>query len=369
MTQPAVLSDYSALLAFENGVFNVDFLKKVPKLYVDPAFSTACHGIIKEEGRITAAIAAYPTAMETDCGVLRAVGIGSVAVDSTARGKGYMRDMLAYCNRVAAEQQADLAFLSGARGRYAHDGYVPCGQRFLFEITTYFLQHFSGDAAFSFAPLADDPRGLAETKALFSAQPLHWVRSDADYLTITTSWEGRGFSVRDKDGAFCGALIYEGGRAFVSELLLRAGDQAAGVLSAFAQWIGADRLIVAAEPTQTELLASLKAFGEHITVEMPAAFKIYRLQHFLEVLGSYKARHFALPEGSLVLKIGDEVLRVTVADGRCTAVPSVETPELVFSAQEGAVCLTTTFGAYVQHPLFAAWAPLCPLGMPHADGV
>ena len=128
-------------------------------------------------------------------------------------------------------------------------------------------------------------------------------------------------------------------------------------------------MTVAAEPTQTALLSALCVFGEHITVEMPAAFKVYHWRRVLEVLGSHKAKHFALPEGSLVLQIEDEVLRVTVQNGKCTATPTDEEPALCFTSKEAAVNLTTTFGQYVPHSLFAAWAPLCPLGLPHADNV
>ncbi len=368
LTRQAAVSDYQELLSFENRVFNIDFLKKVPKLYVDPARCTACHGLIRDGGRIVAAVAAWPNVLETDCGSLRTVGIGSVAVDPETRGKGYMRDMMAYCNRYAEETGADVSFLSGKRGRYEHDGYRPCGRRFLFEITPYFLQHYKGEADYVFTALDKDAAGTAAACELHAAQPVHWARSAQDFLLFSHTWGAQSFSVRSASGAFCGSLILEGER-FVSELLLREPAQAAAVLVAFARQFGSEQLTVAAEPTQTALLAALSAVGEHIRVEMPASFKVYHWQHFIEVLGSCKAKHFALPEGSVVLKIGEEVLRVTVSGGTCAAEPSGETPELCFSSKEAAVCLTTTFGQYVSHPLFAAWAPLCPLGIPHVDNV
>ena len=368
LTQQVGYSDYEELLSFENRVFNIDFLEKVPKLYADPARSTASHGVIRENGRIVAAVAVWPNVLETDCGNLRAVGIGSVGVDPEVRGKGYMKDMMAYCNRYAAEMQADLAYLSGKRGRYEHDGFRPCGSRFLFEVTPYFLQHYRGKADFVFVALDEDEDGADAAQKLHAARPMHWKRNAQDFLLFSHTWGAQSFSVRDRNGAFCGFMIVEGGR-HVGDLELCDPAQAGDVLAAFSKQFDRESLTVSAGPEQTALLAALAGFGEQIRVEMPAAFKIYHFRRFIEALGSYKAKHFALPEGSLVLKIEEEVLRITVKDGRCSAEPTKEPPELCFGAKEAAVNLTTTFGRFVAHPLFAAWAPLCPLSLPHTDNV
>ena len=52
MIQTARLEDYKELLDFENRVFRVRFLSKVPKLYADEAFCTACHGVIRSEDHL-----------------------------------------------------------------------------------------------------------------------------------------------------------------------------------------------------------------------------------------------------------------------------------------------------------------------------
>ena len=176
-------------------------------------------------------------------------------------------------------------------------------------------------------------------------------------------------AVRNADGVFCGYLVFERRRSFLSEVLLCDWSQTEAVLVAFAKQTGTETLTVAASPTQIELLNALYSFGEGIITQMPAAFKIYHFRRFIEVLGSFRAKHFAIPEGSLVLKIGGETLRVTVKDGRCIAEPTDDPPALEFDEKEAAVRLTTTFGQMVSHPLFAAWAPLCPFDMPHPDGV
>ena len=369
MTQPAALSDYNELLAFENRVFDVDFLSIMPKLYRDDAICAACHGVIKEGGKIIAALAAWPTAIETACGTLRVAGVGSVAVDPEARGKGCMKELMAFFERAAKEQDADLAFLSGSRGRYEHYGFRPCGSRTLVELTPYIVQHFAKNEDFVFTAPDEDAEALGEIEALFEAQPLHWARSKSSFSDALRTWGAECYAVREPGGAFCGYLLFERKRSFVSEILLHDWSKTEAVLVTFARHTGEESLKIAASPTQPELLDALHAFGEGIITQMPAAFKIYHWQRFIETLGGHKATYAALPEGSLVLQIGKEVLRVTIRDGRCTVTPTVDAPDLAFEEMEAAVRLTTTFGQYVPHPLFAAWAPLCPLDMPHPDGV
>ena len=211
LTRQAVLSDYEELLAFENGVFDVDFLNIVPKLYSDPARCAACHGIIRDGESITAAIAAWPTAMETDCGTLRAVGVGSVAVGAQTRGKGYMKELMAFFEKSAEAHRADFAFLSGSRGRYEHYGFYPCGSRLLFEVTSYFVRHFSGRENYVFTPLAEDAEGLRSARALHDGLSLRWARSREEYLVFLRTWGAQCFSVRNGSGA-----LKKGARVSVS---------------------------------------------------------------------------------------------------------------------------------------------------------
>ena len=366
MIERALVSDRDALLALENGIFSVDFLQKVPKLYTDPAVCAACHGVIRENGRIAAAVAAYPTKLETCCGTLGAIGVGSVAVEEASRGKGYLKELLGFCSRRAEETGAVLAFLSGFRGRYARDGYVPCGRSFRFEVSDYFISRFKGKT-FSFVSL--DRAHLDAAAALFEAQPLRWTRKKEDFLCITTSWYGRAYAALDEAGTFCGYVIAEKDRAALSEVLLTDEANAAAALVSYARQFDLPKLTVHAEPTQTALIGSLAAFTEHIETEMPAAFKVYDWKRFIEVLGSCKAKLFALQEGELVLQIEAETLRVKVENGACIVTPCPDAPDLVFTAEEAAMALTTDFGSFVPHALFAAWAPLCPLGIPHPDRV
>ena len=104
-------------------------------------------------------------------------------------------------------------------------------------------------------------------------------------------------------------------------------------------------------------------------MEAPAMFKIFNFVHTIETLGTWKVQHCALPDGSLVLDIDGETLRVTVKNGRCTAAPTADNADLTFTKETATMALTSPFCAPTANALFNAWAPLCPLSIPHVDSV
>ena len=369
MIETARLEDYKELLDFENRVFNVRFLSKVPKLYVDEPFCVSCHGVIREEDRIVGAVAAYPTALTTLGGTLNAVGIGSVAVDPAFRGKGYMKDLMAYCEDVAKAHGAVMSFLSGYRQRYEPYGFVPCGTGYVFEVSDYCIAHTPKTPVYTFETLKKNPQGLPDAIAAFSRQPYRWQRSPAQFFPIVSSWEEKCFVIRDERDRVCGYLLAEKTKRDVSELVLSEDVSPRIVLAAFARSRKMQKLRVHVSEGQNALRKLLCDFGEHIEVNMPAAFKIHDFRSFIEVLGTHKAKTARVLEGSLVLRIDRETLRITMQDERCTATPTTDAPDLMLSAAEATVALTTPLFCVHDHPLLHAWGPLCPLGISHCDEV
>ncbi|MGN1118106.1 MAG: GNAT family N-acetyltransferase, partial [Acutalibacteraceae bacterium] len=90
----ASVSDYKALLRFEEKVFRDPFLRIMPKMYKDREKCAAYHRLVKSGNKIVGAYAAYPNEFITSHGCLKAVGIGSVAVSKKHRGEGIMSQMM-----------------------------------------------------------------------------------------------------------------------------------------------------------------------------------------------------------------------------------------------------------------------------------
>jgi predicted N-acetyltransferase YhbS len=369
MVERAALSEYSELLAFEERVFRVRFCGKVPKLYTDPAVCVDVHRVVKENGRIVAAIAAWPGDIVTPAGVLHAVGIGSVAVDSACRGKGYMREMMLQCDEIARAQNAALGYLSGHRQRYGYYGYAPGGVRLGYEISAYDVARAKPKTSYTFTPLKNDANALPAVYARYAAQDARWQRTEADFALTASTWRCRAYVIRSDAGAVCGYLITERFRGQIGELVLAAGVDAADVLVQFARYKNWKQLRVTVQPGQTALQQQLGAFGEHPHVEAPAMFKIYDYKKVIETLGSWKAQTVPLPEGSLVLNLAGEKWRVTLKGGVCTAEATTDGADLCFTEHEAVVALTTPFFPPTKNALFNAWAPLCPVWLPHCDSV
>ena len=369
MIQPAIPEDYNELLAFENSVFDVQFLKKVPKLYANAAFCVACHGVIREEERIVGAVAAYPTALTTLGGTLNAIGIGSVAVDARSRGKGYMKDMMAFCDEKAKQHGAVIGFLSGYRQRYERYGFTPAGTRVLFEVSDYFIAHRTPGTEHRFETLKKCPDAVPELARLFNTQAYRWRREEGDFALIVACWEEQCFRIRDGSGRVCGYLIAEKTERDVSELLLNSDADAADVLVAYAKAKKLQTLRVAVHEGQNDLKRMLASFCEHPQVHAPADFKVYDFSRFISVLGTHRAKTASLVEGSVVLRIGNETLRVTVQDRACSVQQTGDAPEVTLTPTQATAVLTMRLGALCDHPLLNAWAPLCPLSLPHSDGV
>ena len=369
MVERAKLSDYAELLSFEERVFHVRFRAKVPKLYANPAVCVDMHRVVKENGKIVAAIAAWPGDLLTSKGSLHAIGIGSVAVDASCRGKGYMREMMLCCDEIARERHAAIGCLSGHRQRYGYYGYAPGGVQYTYEISDYCVARIKPQRTYTFTPLKHDTAAVPALCALFCTQNARWARSEASFALITTTWRCRAYVIRDDADNICGYLITERFRGEIGELVLADGVRAADVLSQFAQYKKWKRLRVTLQEPQLTLRRQLASFAEHPCVSAPAMFKIYDYKKLIDVLGDWKASEMPLPEGSLVLDLAGERLRVTVRGGACTAEPTNAAADLTFTEDEAVAALTSPFAPPQGNALFDSWAPLCPLFLPHCDNI
>lgn len=369
MTEKAVLSDYDELLSFENRVFRIYFQKKVPKLYRDREKCVSYHGVVKQNNTIVGGIAAYPTQLITVGSSLRAVGIGSVAVDSKCRGQGIMREMMEYCDEVSKQQNADIGFLSGYKMRYERYGYVPGGLKYTCVISDYFINHNHPKKRYNFIPLKKCRNLIPEMIKLHNSQGTHWLRRDDEFEIITTTWFEHCFAVLDESGKFCGYVISERIRKRLSEIVLSESNILRDVLLSYAEKKNCKTLHVSLCEGQYELRREINLFAEDLKIESPAAFKVYNFKNFIEVMMNEKLRHEKLCEGTIILKIENDVYSISVRDGKCTVELSEKVPELILSYSEAVAALTTHYYGLYDNCLFRAWSPMCPISIPHIDEV
>ncbi len=368
MIVAAEKKDFGELLDFENRVFKIDFSKKVGKIYSYPE-TAALHGIFREKGKIAGAVLVAPGKLVLPSGNLITAGIGSVAVAKSQRGKGIMNELMLYALKKSNELGADIGVLSGYRGRYERYGYVPCAIRYNAEISDHFLLRHKAEKSFEFQK-PEGKSALKEIETLHSSLPAFHERESEKLFSILSTWNSEPLLVLDESGKTAGYLIFKGDEKAVSELVLKNSDDVSDVLFAFGKakklksgfhlWIS---------PFQPELLRKVLLFAEHYSIETAASIKFFNYKNVVEKLFSFRQNLSPLPDGSLVLKLGEETLEVTLKNGSVSVSETAKEPELSFSEREATLLLTRPEAAQSSNALFNAWSPLCPFGIFSADKV
>ncbi len=367
MIETAVREDFKELLNFENRVFKIRFENKVEKVY-RYAENSGLHGVFREDGRIAGGICILPGKLIMGDEKLVTAGIGSVAVSKNLRGRGIMNELMNYAEKKSLEYGADVGFLSGYRFRYQRFGYVPAGIKCVFEVTDHLIAHTEVGEKLCFLPVKSE-KEAEEAFELYSSQKVRFERERERFASILRTWHSEAYLVEDRDGNACGYLIYKGDENAVSELVLEDSKMARNVLVSFAREKRLKNLFVWCCDFQRSLLKELLLFGEHYRTEASVSLKIFNFKSFIEKMLALKARLGAVQSGSLVLRIGEETLKITVEGSVVTVLETQEPPSLSFSQTEAVVALTRPESAATDNALFNAWTPLCPFSIFSVDTV
>lgn len=364
----ASVSDYKALLRFEKKVFRAPFLRIMPKMYKEREKCAAYHRLVKSGNKIVGAYAAYPNEFITSHGCLKAVGIGSVAVSKKHRGEGIMSQMMGHAESEARESKTDIGYLSGYRHRYERFGYVPCGERYVYDVTQHYIKRSKTEKNFSFSPVHKCRESLSDISALFEKQSVHWKREKEEFSDIVSTWSDKCFVIYDGEKRFSGYLITNALIKEINEIQLCEASLLSDVIVSFAKKFSKKEISVCFAPWQEELLREIGTFGEHFHVRVSASIKFFSFKKPIEIMMNEKLNKHALCEGSIVLKLGEETLRVTVKNRACEVAECDSAPDIMFSYSE-AVTALTTHHAIAHNALFKAWSPMCPIAVPHVDMV
>lgn len=364
----ASYNDYNELLRFENKVFKTNFTKIMPKLYRDKEKCTDSHLIIKDNGKIIAALAFYDTKLILGEREIKALGIGSVAVDKKYRGNGLMKVLLDEADKVAARKGAQIALLSGYRQRYSRFGFEKGGIHHTFTISNYFINHFKPKRKLSFKDPFSSADLLHQCAKLYSTESCRWERKETEFSDIISTWNLDSYAVFDGH-RLIGFLISE--RDEIKDIYLNNLADAAEVLYAFAKHKHRWTLHVKVTDFQKELLREIAKLSDEHRISEDASYKIYDSKTFIEMMLVYKAKQTRLVDGEITLKIDGQGIRVRCADG----VPDVsnfegEHADIETDSVTATRLLTTGFGTEAfNNPVLNAWSPICPVSISTIDEV
>lgn len=367
MVERAEEKDFRELLRFENRVFKISFEKKVPKIYNHKELA-ALHGVYKEDGKIVGAICVYPGTFRLGGESLGVAGIGSVAVSKSVRGRGIMKELMEYAGEESERLGADVGVLSGYRRRYERFGYVPAGVKYVYEVSDHFVSRHVLKKSFGFERVQSETQ-LLEIEKLHSSLPAFHEREHERFFDILKTWHSVPCLVKDENGETRGYLIFKPQENAVSELVLKDCGEARDVLVSFAREKRLKRVFLWAQHFQRELLFEMLSFGEHFKIECAGSLKIFSFERVLKKMLSFTLSRTPLQNGVLVLKAGDENLKIEVRGREAFVTETDEEPEVTLTREQATVLLTRPDGALIENPLLRAWTPLCPFGIFDVDMV
>ncbi|MCL2741280.1 MAG: GNAT family N-acetyltransferase [Oscillospiraceae bacterium] len=248
-------SEFGDIVDFGNYVFyNIDFPTFLPKLYTDPRMARH-HYLIKEEGRIKAAVGSYPLNLRVMGEGLKVKGIGMVSVHRYSRGKGYMTACMGRAMDDMRAEGVDLAVLGGNRQRYEYFGFTPGGMKVTGTLRGNNVAHLPFDlyGGYTYRKVESGDSGdIKAFTAMNNAQPCASVRREDEFFAIASSWSSRLYAVIKDAGAVIGYLIASNDSKQVHEVALSDPSLINGVVAGFFKSAGCAELTVTFPPFQTE---------------------------------------------------------------------------------------------------------------------
>ena len=252
-----------------------DFATLLPKLYGPQGDAAQHHIIVREEGKIAAALLCYPVVLHVGGKQYMTTGIGSVSTHPRARGKGYLGQMMAMADERAKETGAVMAVLGGQRQRYEYYGFEHAGYQLRARLETVNVRHaLSGVSADGLAVVPMEQAHVSAAKALLSRQPCFCARGEESFLTILATWNNEPYAVL-KDGAFAGygALRRNPDGCHIAELLLADEANFPAVMKLLSGIYG--DLSICAAPWETARAKWLASVCEEYGVSPAGQIKVF----------------------------------------------------------------------------------------------
>ncbi len=352
----------------EHGV--ADFASLHPALYQPTPAYMARHLGVREGRRLVAMLGVYPIDWRLGDRTLPVAGIGGVAVDPDARGRGLMRLLMDRARATIATRGDPLGYLGGQRQRYRRFGWEASGVRLRLELSAKNLAAIVARApAVTLAP--STPADHAELAALHGAQSFRCARPDERFAAHLRTWRHESLVARLGE-RIVGYLVVAARERWITELVAPGPDLAVELLRAHVRDARSWSVLLPNVPTA--LLSRLAAEAESVVVEQNGNWWV---RDWVRVVGELLAyRHAVRPllPGEVVLRCAEQTFRLRVDGTGAGAAPSAAPPSLSLDAP---TLTRLLFGplppaAVVRLPaaagVLAAWCPL-PLALPVQDQV
>ena len=307
---------------FQGAGADVDFGSALPKVYAPGSGMAHIHALVTDErDSIRAMVGMLPGELHVGRMVLRTGFIGSVSVHPEDRGRGYMKELMAYWLREARATGVDLLLLGGQRQRYGYFGYGQGGQRWVFHISARSVRHaLSGLNAdgIRFEPLLPGTPLEAACAALQQREPVRFGREWTGFAAICRSYEREVYAALDRSGRLLGCLTVKREEPDQLSELLAVTDRAMDlILKAWLTQRSLTNLWLQMPCWDSRRLRHLRLWAEGTSLSPAWELRVVNHRRVIETLMNLKARREQPADGELPIVVEDEAFLISVRDGRC----------------------------------------------------
>ncbi len=237
MAEWAKKEDFNEILEKADIIFggegNTDYFQLYhPKLY-EVRNSAEEHVIVRTEDGIQGMLGVFPAEMDVCGRKIKVDGFGTMGVVKSARGKGYMKDIMNTAVS-ASRERADIAFLGGRRQRYEYFGFTPSGVAASFSFNSDNAKHGVHDPdveSFTFCEAKTEEEARFFNK-LYCRRPARVVRKDDNFLTMLRTCRSTPICIK-KDGKLYGYAAVNGEGKAINEIELLETEKLPAVLAAY----------------------------------------------------------------------------------------------------------------------------------------
>ncbi len=352
-----------------NGI-DKNFETMFPALYKESQEPEKHNLIVRENGKLVAAVGVFPRKIRVGEETLESWGIGNVAVHPAYRGRGYMQQLMKLALEKMLEAGIDMSDLGGQRQRYQYFGYeIDCPPVYFRTTKRTVNHHFrqgTGRQLDLHVMTPDDTAYWDAAYALHEKSACRVLRGRELFPDVTVSHYNKAVAVLE-NGHFLGYYTGE-----LTELSLEDPADLPAVLAEYVGRYGEVTFPIA--PWDTEMLRIASDFCEEASAKNREKCTIF---HFKKVISAYlklEAGYLTLPEGSRSYLVkgfaGDEAFTVTVRGGQPSVTPCA--PEEAETVLEHCEAINFFFGIYSDRrrsdPFARAMFPL-PMYFTRADHV
>lgn len=305
-------SDREELIDFINMVFSQDsephdFKTLLTKAYSDEVDTVSCHYLVKENGKIRAAVGVFPTEMKASSKTLKIGHIGSVSVHGYSRGKGYMKALMNRAVEDYKKKGYDALVLGGLKNRYQYFGFQPTETvlhyTFIKENIRHGLKEVDSTAIhFKKVTSSEDPC-IRNIRRLHETQPAYFDRGDdASFCRFLQSWRSEIFAIC-KDDKFIGYCSTTADGSCFREFLMDDMSDFPAVLKAWFTYKNISRLSVSCAVYETE---KNEIFGRHCegySIGTGHSWNILNFANVAEAFMEVKNSYEPLESGKLTLNL------------------------------------------------------------------